>query len=205
MFYMTFCDYWRKFALVLFYLHEDQCKRDAKECSCCCSPTCIKAPGLKRNIFSNMFFMTFCDYLFKFALVLIYYLHEGQCRRDAKECSCCCSPTCIKAPGLKWNIFSNMFFMTFCDYWHKFALVLLYLHEDQCKQDAKECSCCCSPTCIKAPGLKWNIFSNMFFMTFCDYWHKFALVLFYLHEDQCKRDAKECSCCCSPTCIKAPG
>ncbi len=97
--------------------------------------------------------------------------------------------------------------MIFWYYWHKFALVLFYLHKDQCKRDAKECSYCCSPTCIKAPGLKLIFFLTCFVSKVFPwhYWHKFALVLYYLHEDQCKPDAKEYSCCCSPTCIKAPG
>ena len=41
----TFGDKMCKSGNVLSYAHEDQCKKDAKECSCCCSPTCIKAPG----------------------------------------------------------------------------------------------------------------------------------------------------------------
>ena len=31
---------------VLSCAHENLCKKDAKECVCCCSLTCIKAPGL---------------------------------------------------------------------------------------------------------------------------------------------------------------
>ena len=32
---------------VLSCAHENLCKKDAKECVCCCSLTCIKAPGLR--------------------------------------------------------------------------------------------------------------------------------------------------------------
>ena len=43
---------------VLSYAHEDQCKRDAKECQCCCAPTC-KAGGnfifLTNNFNSNIY------------------------------------------------------------------------------------------------------------------------------------------------------
>ncbi len=144
---------------------------------------------------------TFGDKMCKAGNVLSY-AHEDQCKRDAKECSCCCSPTCIKAPGLKWT-FLNLIS------WH-FVIIGTSLHWSFS-----------TITRINANGMKKNVpvvvpqlasklrvyneYSYNFLITFWYYWHKFALVLFYLHEDQCKRDAKECSCCCSPTCIKAPG